>query len=194
MQGQSSSTEQVGPFGWEGWKAEITFSYTAAPVSPTHLEEETYRKYMLFSHCLVWLFVTPWTAALQASLSFTISWSSLKLMSIKSVMWSNHLILCHPLLFLPSIFPSIRVFSSESALRIRWPNYWNCILSPSSEYSGLISFRTDWFDLQGTLMITKTCTLTEGFLGFTVRNTTFDIMTEYTYPQKYGWNKRLMKQ
>ena len=98
--------------------------------------------------------MTPWTAACQASLSFTISWSWLKLMSIESVMPSNHLILCHSLLML-SIFPSIRIFSKESALCIRWPNYWSfCFsISPSSEYSRFISFRIDWFDLlkvQGT--------------------------------------------
>ena len=102
------------------------------------------------------LFVTPWTAAHQASLSITNSQSLLKLMSIESVMPSNHLILCHPLLILPSILPSIRVFSNESALRIRWPKYWNLSfsISPSNEYSGLISFRIDWLDLlavQGTL-------------------------------------------
>ena len=93
--------------------------------------------------------MTPWTAACQASLPFTISQSSLKLMSIESVMPCNHLILCCPLLLLPSIFPSIRVFSNESVLRIRWPHYWsfNFSLSPSKEYSGLISFRTDWLDL-----------------------------------------------
>ena len=98
----------------------------------------------------VWLFVTPWTGACQAALSFTISWSLLKFMSTESVMPSNHLILCHPLLLLPSIFSSIRVFSSESVLRIRWPKYWSFgfSISPSNEYSGLISFRlTDWFDL-----------------------------------------------
>ena len=95
------------------------------------------------------LFVAPWTAALQASLSFTISWSLLKLISIESVMPSNHLIFCHPLLLLPSIFPSIRVFSNESVLHIRWPKYWSFSfsISPSNEYSGLISFRIDWFDL-----------------------------------------------
>ena len=103
----------------------------------------------------VWLFVTPWTAAHQASLSITNSWSLIKLMSIESVMPSNHLILCSPLL-LPSVFPSIRVFSNESVLHIRWPKYWsfNFSICPSSEYSGLISFRMDWFDLlavQGTL-------------------------------------------
>ena len=103
----------------------------------------------------VWLFWTPWTAACQASLSITTSWSLLKLMSIELVIPSNHLVLCHPLL-LPSIFLSIRVFSKESALRIRWPKYWSFSfnISPSSEYSGLISFRMDWLDLlaiQGTL-------------------------------------------
>ena len=103
----------------------------------------------------VWLFVIPWTAARQASLSITNSWSLLKLMSIESVMPSNHLILCSPLL-LPSVFPSIRVFSSESVLHIKWPKYWNFSfsISPSNEYSGLISFRMDWLDflaVQGTL-------------------------------------------
>ena len=97
----------------------------------------------------VQLFVTPWTAAHQASLSITNSWSLHKLMSIQSVMPSNHLILCHPL-FLPlSILPSIRVFSNESVLRIRWPKYWSFSfnISPSNDYSGLISFRMDWLDL-----------------------------------------------
>ena len=93
--------------------------------------------------------VTPWTTERQASLSITNSWSLLKLISTESVMRSNHLILCHPLLFLPSICPSIRVFSNESALRIRWPKYWSFSfsISPSNEYSGLISFRMDWLDL-----------------------------------------------
>ena len=101
----------------------------------------------------VWLFATPWTTAHQASLSITDSWSLLRLVSIQLVMPSNHLILCHPLL-LPSVFPSIRVFSSESVLCIRWPKYWSFSISPSNQYSGLISFRMDWFDLlpvQGTL-------------------------------------------
>ena len=95
------------------------------------------------------LFVTPWTAALEASLCITNSRSLLKLMSIKSVIPSNHLILCHPLLLLSSIFPIIRVFSNESVLPIRWPKYWSFSfsISPSNEYSGLISFRTDWFDV-----------------------------------------------
>ena len=99
------------------------------------------------------LFATPWTAARQASLSITNSWSLLKLMSIESVMPSHHLILCHPLLLLPSIFPSIKVFSNESALRIRQPKYWSFSLniSPSNEYLGLISFKTDWLDLQEIL-------------------------------------------
>ena len=112
--------------------------------------------YLVQSLSHVWLFVTPWTAAYQASLFITNSWSLLKLMSIESVMPSNHLNLCHPLLLLPSIFPSIWVFSNESALRIRWPKYWSFSfsISPSNEYSGLISFRMDWLDLlavQGTL-------------------------------------------
>ena len=104
----------------------------------------------------VWLCVTPWTAACQASLYITNFQSLLKLMSISLVMPFNHPIFCHPLLFLPSILPSIRVFSNESVLRIRWPKYWSFSfsISPSNEYSGLISFRIDWFDLhavQGTL-------------------------------------------
>ena len=108
----------------------------------------------LLSH--VQLFVTPWTAACQASLSFTISQSLLKLMSIESVMPSNHLILFYPLLFLLSVFPSIRVFSNKSALHIRWPKYctFSFNISPSNEHSGLFSYRMDWLDLlvvQGTL-------------------------------------------
>ena len=104
----------------------------------------------------VLLFATPWTATCQGFLSFTISQSLLRFTAIELVMPSNHLILCHPLLLLPSIFPSIRVFSSELALCIRWPKYWSFSLSinPSNEYSGLIYFRIDWFDLlavQGTL-------------------------------------------
>ena len=104
----------------------------------------------------IWLFVTPRTAAHQASLSFTISQNLLRLMSIELMMPSNHFILCHPLLFLPLIFPNIRVLSSESALHIRWPEYWSFSFSinPSNKYLGLIPFRVDWFDLlavQGTL-------------------------------------------
>ena len=110
-----------------------------------------------FSQSVVsWLFATPWTTAHQASPSITNSRSLRKLMSIESMMPFNHLILCHPVLLLPSVFPSIRVFSNESVLCIRWPKYWSFSfsISPSNEYSGLISFRIDWFDLlavQGTL-------------------------------------------
>ena len=106
----------------------------------------------LLSH--VQLFVIPWTEAHEASLSITNSQSLLKLMSSESVMPSNHLILCHSLFLLPSIFPSNRVFSSKSAFHIRWPKYWSFSISPSKEYSGLFFFRIDWFDLitvQGTL-------------------------------------------
>ena len=102
-----------------------------------------------FSVAQLCLFATPWTAVCQGSLSFTISQSLLKLMSIELMMPSNHLILCHPLLLLPSIFPSIRVFSNESAVCTRWPKYWSFCFSigPSNEYSGSISFWVDWFDL-----------------------------------------------
>ena len=108
----------------------------------------------MLSH--VWLFATPWTAASHASLSITDSRSLLKLMSIESVMPINHLIFCHPLLLLPSTFPRIRVFSNESALRIRWPKYWSFSfnINPSNKHSGLISFRVNWLDIlavQGTL-------------------------------------------
>ena len=109
-----------------------------------------------FSHSVVQLFATPWTVACQAFLSINNSQSLLQLMSIESVMPSNHLILCRPLLLLPSIFPSIRAFSNQSVLRIKWPKYWSFSfsISPSNEYLGLISFRMDWLDLlavQGTL-------------------------------------------
>ena len=105
----------------------------------------------LLSH--IQFFVIPWSTTLQAPLSSTVSCGLLKFMFIESMMLSNHLIPCHPLLFLPSIFPSIRVFSNELALPIRWPRYWSFSISPSNEYSGLISFRMDWLDLlavQGT--------------------------------------------
>ena len=108
---------------------------------------------VLFSRSVVSTLVTPWTTACQASLSITNSQGLLKLMS-ESVMPSNHLTLCHPHLLLPSTFPSLRVFSNESGLRIRWPNYWSFSVSPSNEYSGLSSFRIDWFAflaVQGTL-------------------------------------------
>ena len=114
------------------------------------------RSSVQFSHCHVWLFATPWTAVHQASLSITNYQSPPKPMSTESVMLSNHLIFCHPLLLLPSIFPSIRVFSNESALHIRWPNYWSFSfnISPSNAHPWLISFRMEWLDLlavQGTL-------------------------------------------
>ena len=116
--------------------------------------------------------MTPWTAARQASQFNTNSWSLLKLMSFKSMMPSNHLILCCPLLLLPSIFPSIRVFSYESVLCIRWPKYWSFSfsISPSNEYSGLISFRMNWLDLlavQGTLsrVFSKTTVQKHQFFG-----------------------------
>ena len=103
------------------------------------------------------LFATPWIAAHQASLSITNSWSSLKLMSIESVMLSSHLILCHPLLLLPPIPPSIRVFSNESTLCIRWPKYWSFSfsISPSKEHPGLISFRMDWLNLRATKELSR---------------------------------------
>ena len=123
-------------------------------------EKRSLQFYFIFSSVqllsCVRLFMTPWTAAHQASVSITNSWSLPKPMSIESVMPSNHLILCHPLFLLPSIFPSIRVFLNESALRIRWSKYWSFsfTISPSNVHSGLISFRMDWLDLlavQGTL-------------------------------------------
>ena len=120
------------------------------------LENKQFSSVQLLSH--VRLFVTPWTAACQASLSITNSQSLLKLMSIESVMPSNHLILCRPLLLPPSIFPSIGVFSNESVLCIRWwPKYWSFSfsISPFNEYSGLISFRIDWFDLLAVQGILK---------------------------------------
>ena len=119
----------------------------------TRLLNQTFSSVQSLNH--VRLFVTPWTAACQASLSITNSWSLLRLMSIESVMSSNHLILCCPLLLLPSIFPSIRVFSNESVLRIRWPKYGSFSISPSNEYSGLISFRMDWLDLLSVQGILK---------------------------------------
>ena len=124
-----------------------------------NLTINSFSSVQLLSH--VWLFATPWTTACQVSVSITNSWSLPKLTSIESVMPSNHLILCCPLLLLPSIFPSIRVFSNESALHIRWSKYWSFSfnVSPSNEHSGLISFRVDWLDLlavQGTLESSST--------------------------------------
>ena len=120
--------------------------------------EDSYFSHVVVAQSLscIQLFATPWTIASQVPLSSTISWSLFKFMFIESVVLSNHLILCHPLFLLPSIFSSIRVFSNESALHIRWPKYWSSrfSISPSSEYSELISFRTNWlylFVVQGTL-------------------------------------------
>ena len=119
----------------------ITFPHSSKPLDVVVVQ----------SLSRVWLSVTPWTAAHQASLSLTISRSLLKLMSIELVRPSNHLILWRPLLLLPSVFPSIRVFSNELALHIRWPKCWSFSISPSKEYSGLISFRIDWFGLLAVL-------------------------------------------
>ena len=137
------------------WRRMGTLYVFMSPFS-VHLKLLQHYVLQLFSH--VWLFATPWTAASQASLSFIISQSLLKLMSIESLMPSNHLILYCPLLLLTSIFPSIMVFSNKLAISTRWPIYWSFSfsfsISPSNEYSGLISFRIDWFDLlvaQGTL-------------------------------------------
>ena len=121
--------------------------WTVWQVRKHQLLEIQFSSVQSLSH--VWLFATPWTTARQASLSITNSQSSPKLMSIESMMTSNHLVLCRPLLLLPSIFPSIRVFFNESVLHIRWPKYWSFSLniSPSNEYWRLISFRIDWFDI-----------------------------------------------
>ena len=128
----------------------MCLQWDSTPITSAH-RATPFSSVQSLSH--VQLFVTPWTAARQASLSITNSWSLLKLMYMESVMPSNHLILCHPLL-LTSIFPRIRIFSSESIICIRWPKYWSFSIRPSSEYSRLISFRIDWFDVfavQGTL-------------------------------------------
>ena len=144
----------------KNWWEEEYIIYTLGYISKNHefwnsLPHGCWRwDSVQFSRSVVSNSATPWTAARQASLSITVSQNLLKLMSIKSVMPFNLLILCRLLLLPPSIFPSIRVFSKKSALRIRWPKYWSFSISPSNEYSGLISFRMDWFDLlavQGTL-------------------------------------------
>ena len=130
----------------------------------------------LYGYCVqslshIQLLATLWTVTCQAPLSFTISQSLLKVMSIMSMMPSNHLILCHPLLLLPSVFPSIRVSSNKSALCIRWPKYWSFSISPSNEYLGLVSFRIDWFGLiavQGTLksLVDKFKSISSSVLSF----------------------------
>ena len=128
--------------------------FSSAPVLPVIVYSVQFSSVQLLSP--VWFFATPWTAARQASLSITNSWSSPRLTSIESVMPCSHLILCRPLLLLPPIPPSIRIFSNESSLRMSWPKYWSFSFSiiPSQEIPGLISFRMDWLDLlavQGTL-------------------------------------------
>ena len=149
---------------WKQWQTLFSWTpkslqmVTAAMVlkDTCTLEEKLWLTTVHFSYSVVCDFVTAWTAARRASLPITNSQSLLKLLSIESVMPSNHLILCCPVLLLPSVFPSIRVFSSESVLHIRWPKYWHFSfsISPSNEHPGLISFRMDWLDLlavQGTL-------------------------------------------
>ena len=135
------------------------------------------------------LFVTPWTAACQASLSITNSWSLLKLMSIESVMPYNHLILCHLLLLLPSIFPSIRVFSNESTLHIRWPKYWSCSFnnSPSNEYSGLISFRMDRLDLPAVQSTLKSFLQHHSSKASILRRSAF-IIVQLSHPYVPWWS------
>ena len=124
----------------------LTTKIHICSLTPKEQEGRAFGFVVVQSLSPVWLFVTPWIAACQASLSISISWSLLRLMCIESVMPSNHLILCRPLLFPPSIFPSIRVFFDELALHIRWPKYWSFSfnISPSNEHPGLISFRKDW--------------------------------------------------
>ena len=134
---------------WESLKAELCQTPNLYLITPTILINVQFNR-SVTSDSLP----PPWTATRQASLSITNAQSLLKLMSIELAMPSNHLILCHPLLLPPSVFPSIRIFSKELALHIRWPRYWSFSISPSSESSGLISFRIDWLDLlavQGTL-------------------------------------------
>ena len=129
-------------------------------------------------HDLSWVSATPWTTAHEASLSITISWSLLKLMSIELVMPSNHLILCRPLLLLPSIFASIRVFSNESALCIRWPEYWGFRfrINPSREYSGLISFWIDWSHLLAVQHTLKSLVQHHGLKASILQCSTFSVV------------------
>ena len=134
-----------------GWDKQKAFQ-TSLSITPDIVLTKSFQFSSVAQSC--WLFANPWTAARQSSVSITNSRSLLKLRPIKSVMPSNHLILCHPLLLLTSTLPTIRVFSNESVLHIRWPKYWSFSLSASNEYSGLISFRISWLDLlavQGTL-------------------------------------------
>ena len=137
------------------------------------------------------LFATPWTAACQASLSITNSRSLLKLMSIKSVMPSNHLILCHPLLLHPSLFPSIRVFSNESVLHIRWPKHWSFSfsISPSNEYSGLICFRMDWLEILAVQKTLKSLLQHHRLKASNLRHSAFFIV-QLTSIHDYWKNQR----
>ena len=158
--GESSIDIRWPPDSNRFYNSALSFLPSPTPISPpiARMPFLDFLKFSLlvFSHSVMSDFVTPWTAAPQTSLSFIISQSFLKFVSIELAMPSNHLILCWPLLLLPSIVSSIRGFSNESVLPIRLPKYWSCSfsISPSSEYSGLISFRMDWLDLlavQGTL-------------------------------------------
>ena len=148
----SVSADHTARLGW-GWAESICLNSASVGLTRNIWSINQFSSVQSLS--CVWLFVTPWIAARQASLSITNSQSLLKLMSIESVIPSSHLILCHPLLLLPPIPPSIKVFSNESTLHIRWPKYWSFSfnISPSNVHPGLISFRMDWFDLsvQGTL-------------------------------------------
>ena len=143
---------------------------------------------------VVSLFVTPWTAAHQASLSFIISWGLLKTMSIESVMLSNHLIFCHPLLLLPSTFPSIRVFSSELALRLRWPKYGSFSISLSKEYSAFITFRIDWFNILAVQETLKSLLQHHSSKTSILQHSVF-FMVQVSHPHMTtGKNIALMKQ
>ena len=133
--------------------------------------------------------VTPWNEACQAALSFTISWNQLKCRSTESVMPSNHLALCHPLLLLPSIFPSIRVFSNELALRIRWTNYWGFSFSicPSNDYSGLISFGTDWLALPAVQWTLKSLLQYQSSKASSLQHSAL-FMVQHSHPHDYWKN------
>ena len=161
------------------WYMKGQTSHNAAV--PVNIRSDQIRSDQSLSH--VRLFSTPWIAARQASLSITNSWSSLRLTSIESVMPSSHLILCRPLLLLPSIFPSIRVFSNDSTLRIRWLEYWSFSfsISPSNEYSGLISFRMDWLDLLAVQGILKSLLQHHSSKASILQHTTF-FMVQLSHP------------